>query len=566
MEKLKEQAKKKGLSVYFVLIMLALAPMILSVVVSSVFLISNSKKEIKDVMHNYMYSMAESKGEGLYDETKLKGREGALRTENLISFCSGIKVEDIDSSYAYVANEKSEMLYHPTESKIGEPVTNSTILKVCADMKAGQRDETTVVEYDFNGATKYASYYVSPDLNFVLVVSADESDVMANVNKMTLMAVIVDIILIVIIAAIAVFVSRLVAEPLKALAGTTKLLAEGNVNAENNAKSRVNEIVAIIDAVDVLESQLNEIVTDINGNVDELNINVSEVTNSVEVCNEAKNDITSAVEEVSRGAVEMAESVQNTASSMSDIGTEIEEIASLTDTANDNATKVTEIAGEARSQLEQLIKANKDTINVTDEVAEGIAAAGEAVKEISKAATAIADIASQTNLLSLNASIEAARAGEAGRGFAVVASEISSLAAQSDRSAKEIQEIIDNIVARSEKNTELAGLIKDSVGNEGSVLSSVSESFELVTDRISDTTDSISDIASKAKSLDETKNAVLDEISTLSSISEENAASSEETNASTQELGANIEGINAQTRSITEVAMKVSESIGFFKL
>lgn len=562
----KQEKKKGGLSIYAVLLMIGIIPMVTALLVSTIYIVNTSKSEIKEVMHNFMYELAESEGSGLYAEVKALGADVALSTDSLTTFCSDINVRGVDGSYVYVADANGTMLWHPTAEKIGEPVTNSTVLAVCANMKNNLVDPTNVVSYEFKGAQKYASYYVAEDASFVFVVSADEDKVMEDVSKMIRTSVVVDIVCAIIFGIVVFFVCKLVAEPLIALQKTASKLAEGEVNAANDAKSHVNEIKGIINAFDDLEKSLNDIVVGINEEVDQLNLSVSEVANSVETCNEAKNDITGAVEEVSRGAVEMAESVQNTASSMSDIGTGIEEIASLTEAANENATKVNEIASEAKVQLGELIKANKDTIGVTDEVAEGIIAASEAAKEISKAATAIADIASQTNLLSLNASIEAARAGEAGRGFAVVASEISSLAAQSDKSAKEIQKIIDNIVERSEKNTELAELIKESVGNEGSVLSSVSDSFEKVTQKVSDTTGSIADIATKAVTLDTSKNAVLDEISTLSSISEENAASSEETNASTEELGANIEGINAQTQGITDAAMKVSQAIGFFKL
>ncbi|MBQ0041993.1 MAG: hypothetical protein KBS85_01555, partial [Lachnospiraceae bacterium] len=366
--------------------------------------------------------------------------------------------------------------------------------------------------------------------------------------------------------ALVIVIALIIKKQMSKTAAAMAVLASGDVGAKIDVKSSVAELNEIVGAAQQIQGNLESTMTTVNSNMTELTSQMSEVSSAVYTSNEAKNGITAAVEDLAKGSMEMAESVQNTAAKMSEIGVEIEDIASLSGEANDNADKVISISSKAKSNLTSLIEANKETAKISEEVAIGIMDAGTAVEEISKATQVITDIASQTNLLSLNASIEAARAGEAGRGFAVVASEISNLAAQSDKSAKEIQEIVQNIIEASNKNTELAKKIKDSVASEGEVLAEVDESFNEVASCIDVTTANITEIKAKTVNLDSAKNQVLDEVSTLSSISEENAASTQETNASTEELAANIESINGQTENVARITAEVSDAISFFRL
>ena len=209
---------------------------------------------------------------------------------------------------------------------------------------------------------------------------------------------------------------------------------------------------------------------------------------------------------------------------------------------------------------------NAKTVQISDEVAAGITESNEAVENIRTAAETIASIASQTNLLALNASIEAARAGEAGKGFAVVADNIKNLAAQSDESAGEIQTVIADIIAKSARNVTLAEQIKEAVSNEGNVLVEVGQGFEQVEQSIEQATDAMRQVTDKVEMINNGKDRVLDEISTLSSISEENAASTEETNASMQEMAANIAMIQNETSSTKSRSDELQSAVEFFKI
>ena len=262
----------------------------------------------------------------------------------------------------------------------------------------------------------------------------------------------------------------------------------------------------------------------------------------------------------------IAESVQNTAASMQNVGESISSIAESATTTEAGAREIEVINNESKDNLSHLINANKNTVTISEDVVMGINEANAAIENIRKAADAITNIAGQTSMLALNASIEAARAGEAGKGFAVVASSIQNLAGESDSSAKEIQKIINEIIMKSQNNVQLANQIKDAIDSEGNALVTVSDSFDKVSDRIQSTVNTIHNISTEIGALNQDKEKVLDEISSLSSISEENTASCQETTASIEQLRENIEKISIQATDTDNISEELKESVAYFKL
>lgn len=490
---------------------------------------------------------------------------GGTFVANICKKFSDVSSLNLSTAYMYVVDKDGIMAFHPTPDKIGKPVENAVVKSLVADIQAGKHPEAKCVEYDYKGTTKYASYFVGTNDYYIAVLTADEVEALSFTKTMKLQGFAIGASMALIFAVLALLICRLIASPIKSIAGKISNMSEGDFNNTIDEKSHVKEIVSLIDSAETLQVNMQNIVSEVSGGVTVLNEAVDTVATAVDTCNRAKDGINEAVEEMAKGATEMAESVQNNAESMSNMGSSIDNITDIVEETNKNAAEAEKIAVDAKKNLADLMTANNDTISTTDEVVKGILESSEAVKSIEGAANVITDIASQTNLLSLNASIEAARAGEAGRGFAVVAAEISKLAQQSDDSAREIRNIIDNVISKTEINTKLANMIKNSVENEGSVLTGVSESFENVSRSLDVMVSGINEIATMTNSLNADKNQVIDEISTLSSISEENAASTEETSASTEELGANIENINAQTEEIVEVVNRIAESMKFFK-
>ena len=393
-----------------------------------------------------------------------------------------------------------------------------------------------------------------------------QTDVAATIRSHVLSMIIIVLILVVVFAIVIIVVSRALVASLVRVRDELGKLAEGDLTSEEVPSASVQELSEIAEDTVIVRTKIKTIITDIIKDVEELHKDMADVEGGVTTVNSASEGIVSAVDDLSKGSMEMAESVQNTQVNMIQIGDDIDGIKSLTDEATNYAKEVEAENRTAQTALDELMKANADTIQVSKSVVDGINTSSEAVKKIAEAASVIESIASQTNLLSLNASIEAARAGEAGKGFAVVAGEISSLASQSDQSSKEIKAIVDEIIATSDKNVEYAGQISEAVNNEGTVLNQVSDSFSVVNEKVGSTVDAIHTIAEKSQELDAAKAQVLDDVSALSSISEENAASCQETNASMEEIGATIQTIKEEADKTLEVTEILERAVAAFKI
>lgn len=390
--------------------------------------------------------------------------------------------------------------------------------------------------------------------------------VKASIRQAVLTTVIAVILAIIVFGVIILFVSKKIISTINEVVAGVRKLADGDLTEMEYPKSHIQEIADIGADVYRLNDTLRDIVSGILGNTRDLDMNMSDVASGVDSCNDTSNGIVKAVDDLSKGSMEMAESVQNTNANMITIGDGVDEIKTLSDSATGYAKEAEEESQKAQAALNALIKANTETVEVSNNVVDGINSSSAAIEKISSAASVIEEIASQTNLLSLNASIEAARAGEAGRGFAVVASEISSLAQQSDQSSKEIKEVVNEIIATSNKNVEYAGQIQNAVNNEGNVLTKVNDSFSVMNSKLGDTVEAINTIAVRAEDLDAAKAQVIDDVTSLSSISQQNAASCEETNASMVEMGETISNIKSESDKTMSVASALKDAVSAFTI
>lgn len=491
----------------------------------------------------------------------------ALYLNDVAEMFSDTSSMGYDSMYVYTVNgHDGIMIQHPNEEKVGQPVENEAVKQVLARISNNEEVEPGLISYVFKGENKYAAYFVGENNNYITVLTVDEKDVLREINKLSKVCIITAIVLIAAFIVITLILSRRIAAPFKKLDEFTRELANGNLDANIETTTKVKEISSIIESANILKSTMKRVLSNIHTTMEELDHNMIGVDDSIGECSNAVSGVATAIDGISIGANSMSESVQTTAANMMNVGDNITDIQTSVGHAKKNADEVCEISIEVRKNLDKLIEANKHTIQISQEVAMGIAESNEAVKAINIATDVITGIANQTNLLSLNASIEAARAGEQGKGFAVVASEIKTLAEQSTESAQEIRNIITNLVQKFGVSTELVEKIQESVTIEGDVLDGVQESFTKVTHSMNQTSENINDIYGKTNELSIAKDNVLNEVTNLSAIAQENAASCEETTSVIDNINDTMEKISFSSKDTVHLSKNLEQEVNYFNI
>lgn len=546
----------------------------ISIICATNFTMAITVPYITDQMEtlNKNYMLDTTNADGLAVESMLAfagGRNKTLSYEKLESVFQDAGLKGIESSYAYVVGEDGTMLYHPTKEKVGQPVENDLVKGIVADLEKGVRRESDVIEYDFQGVTKYAAFYITKNNSSIIVLTADKDELFEmtdTVQSRCIFACVAATILFTIICYLfLMFVLRPITGITKIIGKMADLDFTENPEAKKLLKKR-DETGVMANAVAVLRQELIEIINDIKGQSREL-YNASE-----QLDEDAKNttvtmeQVESAVGDIALGATNQATETQAATENVIVMGNMIEETSGDVSTLKATADGMKDISKDAQNLLSELMQENERTRESIDEIYRQTNITNESALKIKEATALITAIAEETNLLSLNASIEAARAGEQGRGFAVVASQIQKLAEQSSESAQKIEHITTELISDSSVAVETMQVVKDNMDAQSTKMVQTDKMFETFNSGVISSINAVDGIATKTGKLDVSRVNVVDVVQNLSAIAEENAASSEESSASVTQVTEIVTDISENANKLKAVAVKLEELVQIFKL
>ena len=553
----------------FRLLSLFVAGVVLAAVVLMNVSISQTQKQIRTAVQNYMLSLAKDNG-AIMDTVLATLGDGVLADADTLSrILSEVRVEGTSSSYAYLVSADGTMLYHPTADKIGSPVENEVVTGLVADLQNGQIADPACVEYVFKGATKYAAYYVNPQGSYILVVSTDESDAFHAVTQTRNVLVGLLFGILVIFTAVGVILIRRLVKPLHTLTGVVDCVAMLDLTPNEEEEilaERKDEIGLIAKAIRNLNGELREIVGVIKNQGNKLSeSNVQFIQGFSEIV-ETVSNVNVAVEEIATGSTSQAQETTTAGEHIQNIGSAIESNTSNVNILETSIERMGDLAAEASRMLDELAKINTSTAQTIDIVTDQTDRTNQSAEKINEAVVAIQDIASQTNLLSLNASIEAARAGESGRGFAVVAEQIRKLAEDSAESAEQIEAIVHELISNSEDGVAKMHDLSENSQVQADRLDKTKTSFDELKHEIESVSTASREIFDQTNSINDLKNGVSGVIEQLAAIAEENAASTQETSASMNTLTENIDRCKDETAILSSLSTELNEQTSKFKL
>lgn len=436
------------------------------------------------------------------------------------------------------------------------------------EIQSGTIPKPETVQYVFQGAKKFAACYTSED-QFILVVTADDTELLAPATALEQRGILISGILL-LIGAVAAFVfATRITRPLSKITHSVNRIAELDLRndqvLEQYAAHR-GEVGIIAGAVIQMKDALTEIVQKIRQQGGQL-FEASETLNS----NAAKtagnvNNVETAVNEIATSATSQAQETQGATEDIISMGTMIEDSSTQVKSMNETADVMNESGQVAKKALEELGDINQKATESINVIYEQTNTTNDSALKIKDATSLIASIADETNLLSLNASIEAARAGEAGKGFAVVAAQIQKLAEQSNESAKQIDEIIHELLKDSENAVHTMEDVKEIMHEQNEKVKQAAEVFTKMHEGVGRSIQGMASIEEQTQKIEDARNKIVDTVQSLSAIAEENAASTQETSASMMEIGSVINDISQNAEKLKNIAEVLDGSVKQFKM
>lgn len=554
--------KKRGTFATKIIAMVILA-IVISNVICMVFILESSKEQITDSTKHTMVDVINTTSKIVENEISNADAED-LDYDQYAKSLSEVKLEGMDSSYVYVVKNDGTMLYHPTQEKVGQPVENAVIKGVVQQLQDGTKPDTAVVEYVFNGTTKYSAYTILNNEN-ILVLTADESEALSGITVVTGAAVGISAIVVLLAIIICFIVGRRLMRPLVKVSTIIEEIANGDINADFGMVKETNdEIGLIIEKMKELTQSLGNIVGRIRNSSDTMSANSYELNDTSSQTLAANNEISKAVEDVAEGSTGMA-------SSISKINENLEEMSRETKDINESVNEIknqTAAVQDSSKIMNDKIKSMQDSSHKMDDgisaISKRIETVNTTVDKVSNIVSVIEEISSETNLLSLNASIEAARAGDAGKGFAVVAQEIRVLSDNTNTELENIKQIISSLVEECRYCVQASGTIVEDNAKQKEEIKAVLDEFGALDEQIQKTAEKADEIEELVTAMIELNDDITKSSNSLTDVSAANAAATEEMNANIEELNAMMNGVSEMAGHMNDESDGLKEALSFF--
>lgn len=342
-------------------------------------------------------------------------------------------------------------------------------------------------------------------------------------------------------------------------------IASGNLIIKIKMR-RKDEFNMLAQGINAMAENMRKLIIKTN----ETSLTVSESSDKVSKASESLLETT---KNISKAASDIEEGVNDQARDAEQCFLQMNDLSGQIETVHSNVEGISRIAKEAESvvkegilTVEELNKLAKETTDITHVVINDIHNLEIKSQSISFIIATINEIASQTNLLSLNASIEAARAGTAGRGFAVVAEEIRKLAEQSTRAASEIGNIVELIQSQTHATVNNAKKAEDTVNAQGNVIHETINAFSVVKNQVKRLMENLAEISIGIDVIEEKKNLTLDSIESISAASEETAAATTELSTTAQEQLNAVESLNKAAEVLRTNFISLDKNVRVFKV
>ena len=487
------------------------------------------------------------------DRSGVFGMEVSL--ENIKNVISNVSIGE--KGYIMILNPDKYYIAHPTK-EVGSIEKDTNIGKMF-EKNDGMMDlvdngNQYMVEYTTNMSS---GWKISGFIN-----KSEINDMTMPILFQTLIVILVSIL---VGGFIVYFIIISITNPLNKLKKSAIQVSEGDLTQEVEI-IREDEIGQVAQAFKNMAKNLHRIITEVNIKSEHVAASSEQLLASSEQTTTSSEYVASTLQEVASRAELQSDRLINNSDSLQNISNHVNKVAENVKEVSILANATVLQAKEGEESVEHTVSQMNGIYESVEILNRQISYLQDRTKSIESIVDAISGIAGQTNLLALNAAIEAARAGEQGKGFAVVAGEVGKLAKQSEESAREIGEIVNNILADTKTTVKGMEAVTRNVQNGITASQKTSDTFIGIIERVESISPQIEEVSNIANTIAENVETVAVSANDLLAISKENAAFSENMATTTDEQLAAMQEIKASASSLADLAEGLKKNINKFKI
>ncbi len=494
---------------------------------------------------------------------------GAVQRNIDLGFLNELVKSEIsaDKQDIFIGDNNGDLIAHSSMDLDGGEPVNFASQQWFTDSR-DNLEASGSYDSKFDGGNWRMSYMREPVTGWTTVIASDVGVALRSSNRMLSYVIIIGLIMLAIAIAVSIMMSKSFTKPILEVNESIDKLSNGEFLKIEDEKviNRKDEFGDIVKNINSLIDKLMDVVENIKNASDTVTEQAGNLSDTSSQISTTTNDVSLAVNDMANGATDQANTVEKASENIQILSDAIQTVAQNAEQLAGAAADMDEASQSSADALKQLSDNMEKMGTSVNDITETMNATNAAVQKVNEKVDGITSIATQTNLLALNASIEAARAGDAGRGFAVVAEEIGQLATQSATTAEEIRNEMANLLKQAQEAIVKTGEIAEIGTDVNEVLTTTVDTINKLIGDVGVSVGGVNNISALTQECDASKVEIVDAMSSLSAISEENAASTEETSASMSELNNTINILADSAKSLNDVAVKLNEDLSFFKL